>query len=125
MIGFVDIDNMKGINDRLGHRAGDEALRTVARALSQGVRPSDDVGKHTAGDEFYVILRLAGEEIAQPAEIANILAERCRERARSESEGVVDFTFGFASLDEFGSIDDAINAADKDMYKQKRLKNLA
>jgi diguanylate cyclase (GGDEF)-like protein len=46
----ADVDDLKGINDRQGHAAGDQALRWVAGFLSHGLR-SDDVCCRTGGDE--------------------------------------------------------------------------
>src|SRR4029079_14183231 len=41
---FVDLDDFKGTNDRLGHGAGDDQLRWAARTMSAALRPSDTVG---------------------------------------------------------------------------------
>jgi GGDEF domain-containing protein len=55
----ADVDDLKGVNDRHGHAAGDQALRWVAGFLSQGLR-SDDVCCRVGGDEFLVILPACG-----------------------------------------------------------------
>jgi diguanylate cyclase (GGDEF)-like protein len=52
---YLDINNMKQINDRYGHPAGDAALRYVAAVLRDNTRSSDVVGR-LGGDEFGVIL---------------------------------------------------------------------
>jgi diguanylate cyclase (GGDEF)-like protein len=52
---MLDIDNFKSINDTLGHRAGDEALRATAERIVQSVRKSDTVAR-IGGDEFVVLL---------------------------------------------------------------------
>lgn len=51
----LDIDRFKDVNDRLGHGAGDEALRLTAHAMRAAVRPSDICGR-VGGDEFLLVL---------------------------------------------------------------------
>ncbi len=65
---FIDIDHFKNINDRHGHDAGDQVLRSVAQNLSTVVRSSDIIGRW-GGEEFLaVVLNLGQEELEVVAE---------------------------------------------------------
>ena len=52
---MIDLDNLKRINDRQGHRGGDAALRLVAQQLQKVVRASD-LCSRIGGDEFAVAM---------------------------------------------------------------------
>jgi diguanylate cyclase (GGDEF)-like protein len=58
---YLDLDGFKGVNDRLGHAAGDAALVHVARLLLANLRESDAVGR-LGGDEFALLMLNAGLE---------------------------------------------------------------
>jgi diguanylate cyclase (GGDEF)-like protein len=62
-VAYFDLNDMKAINDKFGHSAGDAALRHVAQALVEHVRESDVVGR-LGGDEFGVILVQADAQTA-------------------------------------------------------------
>ena len=51
---YIDVDNFKEVNDRLGHLGGDSALRVIARRLSSVVRPTDELAR-IGGDEFAIL----------------------------------------------------------------------
>lgn len=70
---FIDLDDFKGINDSLGHSAGDRLLIDVAARLRTAVRASDTVARF-GGDEFAVLL----EELEDPADAEGV-AERVLE----------------------------------------------
>lgn len=70
-VAYIDLDNFKAVNDRLGHQAGDELLRTVSGLLLASIRPGD-VAARLGGDEFVVLFPETG-----PSEAA-ITLERLR-----------------------------------------------
>lgn len=74
-IALIDADNLKGVNDRLGHEAGDRLIRMLAAAIQQCMRGSDMIARY-GGDEFIALMpetdcrhaREAGERIRQAVE---------------------------------------------------------
>jgi diguanylate cyclase len=53
---FIDVDHFKSYNDRHGHRAGDNCLAAVGRAIRQSLQRATDVAARYGGDEFVVLL---------------------------------------------------------------------
>ncbi len=64
---IVDLDGLKGINDRFGHRAGDDAIRCVADVIRSQLRETD-VGARWGGDEFAVLAASTGPRRGSTAE---------------------------------------------------------
>ncbi|MDP9164814.1 MAG: sensor domain-containing diguanylate cyclase, partial [Actinomycetota bacterium] len=89
---FIDLDNLKSINDSLGHDSGDELLQSVAHCLQSSVGPNDLVGR-LGGDEFVALV--AGD--VGPAELASFV--RRLEHNLSEP-----MTLGAATVRTQGSI---------------------
>ena len=72
---FIDLNDFKVLNDRLGHTAGDAALAEVARRLARDIRPTDTVAR-VGGDEFVVLSEDLGPDPDQASTAASDLARR-------------------------------------------------
>ncbi|MEO8463153.1 MAG: GGDEF domain-containing protein, partial [Chloroflexota bacterium] len=95
---MVDIDKFKGVNDKYGHPVGDEVLRAVSRAIVSAVR-EEDVPARVGGEEFAVLLRNPGPDVA--VEVGERVCEAVRALDLSEF-GIpgVSVSVGVASADE-------------------------
>ncbi len=116
---YFDVNNMKQINDSHGHPAGDAALRHIATVLRDNIRSSDIAGR-LGGDEFGVILAQTDEE--QAHQKAAALAEAIAERPLRWNDFTIPVTAAYG-VHAFSGSDDpqqAIEAADRAMYQQKR-----
>jgi len=116
---YFDVDGLKQINDTYGHSAGDAALAHVAGVLVRHVRASDVVGR-LGGDEFGVILVQA--DLKEAHEKAQQLAAAIRsEPALWQGKTFqIEASYGVHSLSAGQEAQDAIDAADRAMYAQKR-----
>lgn len=118
-VAVVDVDELKPINDTLGHAAGDAVIRAVAKALRSLVRP-DDLVFRWGGDEFLVVLLGLGEDEARrrleglPGLLARVaLPGGAGPVTAGASWGVAAFALG-------EPLEAAIAAADAAMYRRKQ-----
>jgi diguanylate cyclase (GGDEF)-like protein len=117
-VAVLDIDNLKPINDTLGHSAGDKAIRAVASATRSLVR-ADDMLFRWGGDEFLVLMfKLPQPEASRRMEKLNkVLEENCERWLGAPFTVTVSFgVAGFTSLTDLGQ---AIEQADKAMYTRR------
>lgn len=108
---LLDLNNFKEYNDRFGHLAGDEVLRTAGEIISNCIREGVDSGYRYGGDEFAVILIDANLDIAE--EIGHRI-----ENAFIEN-GKVTVSVGYSIFYDGMSVKDLVSFADKDLYKTK------
>lgn len=119
---MLDLDDFKPVNDRYGHKAGDELLVEVARRLRQVVRERDTVAR-LGGDEFAVIQYHLGDS---PLEEVSLVAERIIEELSSpirlrQASVAVGVSVGIALYpDHSQSETELVNLADETMYAVKR-----
>lgn len=116
---FLDLDRFKDVNDNLGHFAGDELLRAVARRLEACIRPEDTVAR-LSGDEFAILL----ESINETSDAGRV-AERIEEAlsfpinlagaevTTSASVGIVTSTMSHDQPEQL------LRSADMAMYRAK------
>lgn len=112
---MADLDNLKPINDRHGHSAGDRALQHVADTLRGGLRDSDQVFRY-AGDEFAMLL------VGSNADAAREVAERLRVKVAELSDVPIQPTLsiGLASVRTGDSAQALFERADAALYAAKR-----
>ncbi|MFN8104608.1 MAG: EAL domain-containing protein [Acidimicrobiia bacterium] len=116
---FCDVDQFKVVNDSLGHTAGDELLVTVARRLTDVLRPDDTVARF-GGDEFVIVCdSVTGEDAA--LEIAGRIADKVAEPVTvGDREIVLTTSVGIAFGTGRATDPDALIAdADAAMYHAK------
>lgn len=120
-VGFFDIDDLKAINDCFGHAAGDMVIRSVVRSLREIIR-AEDLIYRWGGDEFFVIMVSMNAEMA---ENRMTRLESLLERVELENlpEPIrVSVSWGFTDYTSADDLENAIKAADTEMYKRKQLR---
>ncbi len=119
---FFDLDNMKWINDTLGHHEGDMALVDMADILRKTFRESDILAR-MGGDEFAVLVIDASQETREviagrwSSAVQEFNRFRTRRYALSASMGAARY-----NPDAPLTLDEILGRADKMMYRQKRAK---
>ena len=119
---FADLDNMKQINDTLGHQEGDNALVDIAVVLKETFRKSDIIGR-VGGDEFAVLA------IDTTDETGDVLTNRLQSALEAcnqlrTGKHTLSLSTGVARFDPEtpSSLDELMTRADRLMYEQKRTK---
>ncbi|WP_019569806.1 diguanylate cyclase domain-containing protein [Thioalkalivibrio sp. ALE11] len=114
-VAFIDLDQFKPVNDRLGHAAGDELLGVVARRLQEAVPEAAYVAR-VGGDEFAVLL--AGEGASETAG-ERLKAAVSRPAQLAAGEVTPAMTLGWACGPGDGDPDTLLGRADREMYARK------
>lgn len=119
VLGYLDLDQFKVVNDTGGHSAGDALLRQLAHHLTISIR-DDDILARLGGDEFGLLLK--GCTVAEAASIVNNVCRIVKE-FRFTWEGKVfqvGVCAGLVEIDEAaGSLTDILSAADSACYVAK------
>ena len=114
---YFDVDGLKGINDRLGHAAGDAVLKAVAERLLAHVRASDTVGR-MGGDEFAVLLVQTDgfQAEAKAAQLAQAAAEPIE---ALQGSARISVSWGVAQVRPGLNSEGLIAEADAAMYAER------
>jgi diguanylate cyclase (GGDEF)-like protein len=115
---LIDVDNLKEINDTYGHMAGDKAIEIVGQAIKKSIR-KEDAGLRYGGDEFIILL------FNQDKKAAYKVIERIRREINESAaeQGMnIQISAGVAYYDSLRNMGDIIKMADRNLYKEKRVK---
>jgi diguanylate cyclase (GGDEF)-like protein len=119
-LAFLDVDHFKALNDTLGHRAGDDALRELGQVLRSTLRSVDVVGRW-GGEEFIVLLPEIDPDQALTA-AERLRATVAQHRFSAGGEAHLTCSIGVASRPQDGiDRDSLLTAADQAMYVAKQL----
>lgn len=118
---FIDLNDLKKINDTMGHGAGDAALAHIAEILSANVRQTDIVAR-LGGDEFALLLMQADQAVAQvkAQQVAELIAEKDVIWDGAPFKAAV--SWGAVEIKQGLSAKEAMTLADEAMYEAKRAK---
>ena len=116
---MFDVDRLKEFNDKHGHQAGDEMIKTAAHLTQVQLRTTDVLARY-GGDEFVILLSNSSGVVALQA------AERIRESVASHQLETgstrmnITVSMGIAEFgDETGTVDQLVQHADRALYKAK------
>jgi diguanylate cyclase (GGDEF)-like protein len=116
---FLDLDGFKGINDTLGHAAGDQLLRNVSERLQSCLRPNDTLARY-GGDEFVVLLEQVVDSQFAVMVAQRILTALERPLVIAENELRIQTSIGIALTPARPGADaDVLRRADIAMYQAK------
>jgi diguanylate cyclase (GGDEF)-like protein len=120
---FIDLDQLKQINDSFGHDAGSAFLVEIAEILKQTFRETDVMGR-VGGDEFAVVCQ--GSHMAISIAAQRLEAACALRNAEPDRRIPLSFSMGFVTSEEHShqSLKELLTEADKAMYEEKRRKKL-
>lgn len=116
-LAYIDVDDFKSVNDRLGHAEGDRVLLEVSHVLRTDVRVSDAVGR-VGGDEFAILMPETSAEAAATV-IARVQEQLTRVKTSDGSP--VECSIGLVTFAKPPtSVGELVSTADDLMYRAKR-----
>ncbi|MSO13671.1 diguanylate cyclase [Rickettsiales endosymbiont of Trichoplax sp. H2] len=120
IICIIDIDNFKQLNDTWGHITGDKILKSIASILKNNIRSSDFIAR-IGGEEFIIILhhltKLEAKSVIEKLS-KNILETKFSDYSKIKTVKCT-ISAGIADINPEDTLAEAINRADKNLYKAK------
>ncbi|WP_137849242.1 sensor domain-containing diguanylate cyclase [Enterobacter sp. 2VL] len=118
---MIDIDHFKSINDRFGHEAGDQVIKSVATIIQRAVHDTGLAFRY-GGEEFLALLTGADEEAAHACATKIYDGVQALSPHYGLTEiGPVDVSIGIASYPQHAQSDNLLRAADVALYRAKEL----
>ena len=122
MLLFADMDNLKQVNDRFGHKNGDYAIKSIAGILKESFQADDVIGR-IGGDEFVAFCFLDNPNTQE--ELCNTIKKLSAElNEKSEKPYYIDISLGYTTFvcQPTLNIEDVLHEADVALYEQKKNK---
>ena len=116
----VDMDNLKTVNDQLGHAAGDALLRRAGEVLAKAIQKPYQAAR-IGGDEFAVLM--PGADVRDAEIVADSITRLVELNNQFYGGPKLSFSMGFASCAEGESVEAMLREADAAMYEVKRRRN--
>jgi diguanylate cyclase (GGDEF)-like protein len=122
---YLDANKLKKINDKYGHKAGDDYLSEIGKFVQSCLKRKSDFAFRIGGDEFLVVLALTGSNPQKALDtvcgrIMTQLAKTNKKRLENE-EIELSFAMGCALKNEDENLQSAILRAEEKMYEHKKL----
>lgn len=116
---YLDIDDLKKVNDALGHLAGDDLITSICSIVSAGIG-DEDIMSRFGGDEF-VVTFINKSEIEVENEISKMISKLEKQNKSGKKEFRMSFSYGiieYCQIEHY-ELDELIEKADEKMYKYK------
>lgn len=113
---FADLNDLKDVNDSMGHEMGDKLIQCTAQAMMNNVRQSDIVGR-LGGDEF--VIGLIDSSLDEAISVMIRVNQKLASEGTKEAGAPWSLSWGYTQRQKNDTADQLIARADKQMYRQK------